>query len=213
MTLDTNLADGNINVIPNETDFNIEPDSIVRLKSSYQFDVIDEDGEPISFTTVLIILAVLALIGFVTYCLTGHAAQDELAKAYSDGYESGADDQALADRESIWELFNDGNITQEQANMLLNEVNQNNDQVKQTFTNPYDLGTNNIWNKLTVQLVTFIILLIIVVVIIVVAVLFYRWYKGRGKSKEKESSGKSESSDKDTNIIVIPTTTPATATA
>ncbi|MHA1747214.1 MAG: hypothetical protein ACTSYF_01050 [Promethearchaeota archaeon] len=187
MTTDTDLSDGVINAVPEEADFSGE---VEKRVTNFGFEVIDENEEAVAPLIVLGIIIAIAIIAVaaasIVHDLTGHAAQEELAAAYEQGYKAGADDQAMTDKNTIWQLFNNGNITKEQANILLNEVNINNDNVKSNFTNPYDLGSYNKWSSIIVMVMSVVTFIIIIIIIIIAIVIFWRWYSGKKKGKENK---------------------------
>lgn len=191
ITVDTDLTDGSIDAGLEESDYasNLPETALTPVKMPIGFEIVGSEEADFTISTLIICvtLIIIAVIAYLTippivHDLTGHAAQDELAEAYTNGFEGGADDQMSADRDSIFQAYLDGNITAEQCQALLNEVDQNNDRVKATFTNPYAVGSYNQWSRVTIGVMGFIILIVIIIVVIIVALCFYYYFKRKSKS-------------------------------
>jgi len=185
---DEDFEDGLIN--PNESEADLQENGeLIKYSMPFQMELEGHEDavEPITIAVVLIALAIIAICAAViVHDLTGHAAQEELAAAYAQGYEAGADAQAMADKESIRELYDNGSITKEQMDMLLNKINNNNADVKANFTNPYSVGTYNRWSNILIQVMQTVIIIIGIIVLILVAVGLYKKF---GKKKNEKTSG------------------------
>jgi len=201
ISVDENLADGMINTeFANQSEADLCAQDIpsgdpVKMNILFCVEGSGDEADASGLAGLILVgvvvsifnpLAIIPLAGVVTasivHDLSGHAAQEELAEAYRQGFEAGADAQELADRETIWQLFQDGNITAEQCQALLDAIGENNDVVKSNFTNPYEIGDYYQWSDITItvmSVITLIIIIIIIVVIIAIVYYVYKWWRKR----------------------------------
>jgi len=182
---DYDFSDGSIDPVP-EADSGIV-NTGEKAYLNLGFYVESEDAD-FSITALVIGIAILAvaLTGIICYEIGSYVAEQEKARIAQLFYERGADDQAMRDKESVWDFFLDGNMSKEDCLALLAAIDQNNEAVKTEFVNPYGLGSPaggfGSWDFITITVqtvITLIVIIIIVVVIIAIVYLVYRWWRRR----------------------------------